>query len=56
MVAKYQSFEVYNFKGDGVALAMYNTDESISGFAHACFNQALMKKWPLYLIYKKHHP
>lgn len=27
-----QSFEVYNFKGDGVALAMYNTDESIKGF------------------------
>ncbi|MEV4883288.1 NADP-dependent isocitrate dehydrogenase [Chitinophaga ginsengisegetis] len=44
--------EVYNFKGDGVALAMYNTDESIKGFAHACFNQALMKKWPLYLSTK----
>ena len=47
-----QSFEVYNFKGDGVALAMYNTDESIRGFAHACFNQALMKGWPLYLSTK----
>src|SRR6266496_4910597 len=47
-----QQFEVYNFKGDGVALAMYNTDESIKGFAHACFNQALMKKWPLYLSTK----
>lgn len=47
-----QEFEVYNFKGDGVALAMYNTDESIRGFAHACFNQALMKKWPLYLSTK----
>ena len=35
--------EVYNFKGDGVALAMYNTDESIRGFAHACFNMALPK-------------
>ncbi|RAI99415.1 isocitrate dehydrogenase (NADP) [Chitinophaga skermanii] len=44
--------EVYNFKGDGVALAMYNTDESIRGFARACFNQALMKKWPLYLSTK----
>ncbi len=44
--------EVYNFKGDGVALAMYNTDESIRGFAHACFNQALNKKWPLYLSTK----
>jgi isocitrate dehydrogenase len=30
-----QSYEVFNFKGDGVALAMYNTDESIKGFAHA---------------------
>ncbi len=47
-----QVFEVYNFKGDGVALAMYNTDESIRGFAHACFNQALVKKWPLYLSTK----
>ena len=49
---KVQEFEVYNFKGDGVALTMYNTDESIRGFAHACFNQALSKKWPLYLSTK----
>jgi isocitrate dehydrogenase len=47
-----QSFEVFNFKGDGVALAMYNTDESIRGFAHSCFNMALDKKWPLYLSTK----
>jgi isocitrate dehydrogenase len=47
-----QSFEVYNFKGDGVALAMYNTDESISGFARACFNTAISKDWPLYLSTK----
>lgn len=44
--------EVYNFKGDGVAMAMYNTDESISGFARSCFNVALQKKWPLYLSTK----
>lgn len=44
--------EVYNFKDDGVALAMYNTDESITGFARACFNLALQKKWPLYLSTK----
>ncbi len=44
--------EVYNFKGDGVALTMYNTDESIIGFAHSCFNTALAKKWPLYLSTK----
>jgi isocitrate dehydrogenase len=47
-----QSFEVFNFKGDGIAMAMYNTDESIRGFARACFNQALQKKWPLYLSTK----
>lgn len=44
--------EVYHFKGDGVALAMYNTDESIRGFARACMNQALTKKWPLYMSTK----
>ena len=47
-----QEFEVYKFKGPGVALGMYNTEESIVGFAHACFNQALMKKWPLFLSTK----
>ncbi|HTF04551.1 MAG TPA: isocitrate dehydrogenase (NADP(+)) [Bacteroidia bacterium] len=47
-----QNFEVYNFKGDGVAMAMYNTEESIRGFAKSCFNMALMKKWPLYLSTK----
>lgn len=47
-----QSWEVYNFKGDGVALSMYNTDESIAGFARSCFNLALQKNWPLYLSTK----
>jgi isocitrate dehydrogenase len=47
-----QTFEVYNFKGNGVALCMYNTDESITGFAKSCFNMALSKKWPLYLSTK----
>jgi isocitrate dehydrogenase len=47
-----QTFEVYNFKGDGVAMAMYNTDESIRGFAQSCFNLALTKKWPLYFSSK----
>lgn len=47
-----QSWEVYNYKGDGVALAMYNTDESIRGFANSCFNMALTKKWPLYFSSK----
>lgn len=44
--------EVFKFKGGGVALAMYNTDESIRGFAHSCFNIALQKGWPLYLSTK----
>jgi len=47
-----QSWNVYDFKGDGVALCMYNTDESIRGFAHACFNMAISKKWPLYMSTK----
>jgi len=47
-----QTFDVYDFKGDGVALCMYNTDESIEGFARSCFNMALSKKWPLYLSTK----
>ncbi len=47
-----QEFNVYDFEGDGVALAMYNTDESIRGFAHSCFNMALQKGWPLYLSTK----
>ncbi len=46
------SHNVYDFQGDGVAMSMYNTDESINGFAHACFNMALKKKWPLYLSTK----
>ncbi|MFN8846522.1 MAG: NADP-dependent isocitrate dehydrogenase [Bdellovibrionales bacterium] len=46
------SHEVYNFKGDGVAMAMYNTDESIRGFARSCLNMALSKKWPLYFSSK----
>jgi isocitrate dehydrogenase len=47
-----ETVEVTNFKGDGIAMAMFNTDESITGFAHSCFNQALAKKWPLYLSTK----
>ncbi len=47
-----QSFDVHTFHGDGVAMAMYNTDDSIRGFARASFNQALSKGWPLYLSTK----
>lgn len=47
-----QTWEVFDYKGDGVAMAMYNTDESIYGFAHSSFQMALTKKWPLYLSTK----
>jgi isocitrate dehydrogenase len=44
--------EVYKFKGPGVMLSMYNTDESIYEFAHSCFKYALQRKYPLYLSTK----
>ena len=47
-----QEYEVFNFPGAGVAMGMYNLDESIRGFAKACFNMALQKGWPLYLSTK----
>ncbi len=47
-----KTWEVYNFEGDGVAMSMYNTDESIYGFARSCMNLALLKKWPLYFSTK----
>lgn len=47
-----KTWEVYDFKGDGVAMSMYNTDDSIYGFAHSSFQMALTKKWPLYLSTK----
>ena len=49
---KPKTWEVYNFQEDGVAMAMYNIDSSIYGFARSCMNQALSKKWPLYLSTK----
>lgn len=47
-----QTWNVYDFQGDGIAMSMYNTDESIYGFARSCFNTALQKGWPLYLSTK----
>uniref|UniRef100_A0A7G3AR87 isocitrate dehydrogenase (NADP(+)) n=1 Tax=Lutzomyia longipalpis TaxID=7200 RepID=A0A7G3AR87_LUTLO len=44
--------EVFNFKAGGVAMGMYNTDESIRAFAHSSFQVALQKKWPLYMSTK----
>ncbi|TFK89406.1 isocitrate dehydrogenase [Polyporus arcularius HHB13444] len=43
---------VYDFKGPGVALAMYNTDDSIRGFAHSSFKMALQKRLPLFMSTK----
>ena len=45
-------YEIYDFSGGGVALGMYNLDESIRGFARACFNYGLARKWPVYLSTK----
>ncbi|NFV81349.1 NADP-dependent isocitrate dehydrogenase [Magnetospirillum aberrantis] len=44
--------EVFQFPGAGVAMGMYNVDESIRGFARACMNYGLLKKWPVYLSTK----
>jgi isocitrate dehydrogenase len=44
--------EVFNFPGGGVALSMYNLDESIIGFARSSFNYGLNRGWPVYLSTK----
>ncbi|HEX2529473.1 MAG TPA: NADP-dependent isocitrate dehydrogenase [Geminicoccus sp.] len=44
--------EVYDFPASGVAMAMYNLDESVREFARASMNYALQRKWPLYLSTK----
>ena len=47
-----QDFEIFDFPAGGVALGMYNLDESIRGFARACMNYALSLGWPLYMSTK----
>ena len=44
--------EIFNFPGSGIAMTMYNLDESIKGFARACFNYGLDLGWPVYLSTK----
>lgn len=44
--------EVYHFSGPGISLSMYNTDQSIRDFAHASFEYALQREYPLYLSTK----
>ena len=47
-----ERFEVFNFKSSGVLMGMYNTDESIRGFAHECFKYSLARNYPCYLTTK----
>ena len=47
-----KQFEVFNFTGPGIALSMYNLDDSIKNFARACMNYGLGRKWPVYLSTK----
>ena len=47
-----QVLQVKEFTGAGVALAQFNTDEAITGFAHTCFKLAVSRKMPLYLSTK----
>jgi len=46
------TYEIFDFKSSGIAMGMYNVDDSIRGFAQACFNYALARKCPLYMSTK----
>jgi isocitrate dehydrogenase len=46
------TYDVFNFPGAGIAMGMYNLDESIRDFARASFNYGLNRKWPVYLSTK----
>ncbi len=45
-------YEVFQFPSSGVAMGMYNLDDSIKDFARACLNYGLDRKWPVYLSTK----
>jgi isocitrate dehydrogenase len=49
---KKKEFEVFNFPGPGVAMSMYNLDDSIRDFARSCMNYGLERNWPVYLSTK----
>jgi len=50
---KVETHDVFDYKNTGgVLMGMYNTDESIRGFAYSCFQYALMKGWPMFLSTK----
>jgi len=46
------SYDVYDFPSAGVAMGMYNLDDSIADFAHSCLNYGLSRGWPVYLSTK----
>jgi isocitrate dehydrogenase len=46
------TYDVFDFPSGGVAMGMYNLDDSIKGFARACFNYGIDRKWPVYLSTK----
>jgi isocitrate dehydrogenase len=46
------TYDVHDFPAAGVAMSMYNEDESIRGFARACLNYGLMRGYPVYLSTK----
>ncbi len=47
-----KEYEIYDFPSSGVAMGMYNQDDSIAGFARACFNYGLMRGYPVYMSTK----
>ncbi|MDM7946189.1 MAG: NADP-dependent isocitrate dehydrogenase [Oceanibaculum nanhaiense] len=47
-----QTYDIYDFASSGVAMGMYNLDDSIRDFARACFNYGLDLGWPVYMSTK----
>jgi isocitrate dehydrogenase len=47
-----KQYEIFDFPSSGVALGMYNLDDSIIGFARSCFNYGLTLGWPFYMSTK----
>ncbi|MGB4056482.1 MAG: NADP-dependent isocitrate dehydrogenase [Alphaproteobacteria bacterium] len=47
-----QEWDIFNFPSAGVAMGMYNLDESIEGFARACFNYGFSRNYPVYMSSK----
>ena len=45
-------YEIFDFPAGGIAMGMYNLDESIRGFARACMNYGLLRGWPVYMSTK----